>query len=154
MLSEDLGSRSASEKVRVPEFESLWNAYPRAVRGKDFEYGIYQLKLGGDADGPFSLDVGDRDDLNVVRFGGKEKLDGHTFRWTGAQSFVSITGLTGTEREIVLVMNDGGRPAKAPPARVEVFLNDVRLGGARVTLASSLSIRHSDCAGVGRGGQR
>jgi len=104
------------------------------VRGKDFEYGIYQLSLEAAADRPFALDVGDRDDLNVVRFGGKETTDGHTFRWTGPQSFVSINGLTGREREVVLVMNDGGRPAQAPPAIVQVFFNDVHLGDAHVGL--------------------
>jgi hypothetical protein len=36
--------------------------------------------------------------------------------------------LTGRERELVLVMQDGGRPAGAPPAAVEVALADVRLG--------------------------
>jgi hypothetical protein len=123
---------AASERIRVPEYDSLYDAYPRGVRGKDFEYGIYQLKLGGEAGRGFSLDVGDRDDLNVVRFGGKETTDGQTFRWSGSQSFISVTGLTGREREVLLVMNDGGRPAQAQAAVVEVFLNDVRLGEARV----------------------
>jgi len=124
----------ASEKIRVPEYESLWNAYPKAVRAKDFEYGIYRLSLDASPSGPFDLDVGTQDDLNVVRLGGKETTEGHTFRWTGAQSFISVNGLTGHERQLVLVMNDGGRPANAPPALVEVFFNDVRLGEATVGL--------------------
>jgi hypothetical protein len=45
---------------------------------------------------------------------------------------VAIPGMDGTEREVVLVMHDGGRPAQAPPAHVDVQLNGVPIGGADV----------------------
>ena len=44
----------------------------------------------------------------------------------------AITGLTGQEREVVLVLGDGGRPAAATPARVEVLLGGRSLGTLEV----------------------
>jgi hypothetical protein len=41
--------------------------------------------------------------------------------------------LTGHEHEIELVMHDGGRPAGAPPATIEVFFNGTSLGTVNVT---------------------
>jgi hypothetical protein len=73
------------------------------------------------------------DDLSIVRFHARETADGRSIRWTMPTSFVSATGLTGREHEIALVMHDGGRPASAPPAEVEVFFDDHSLGRVRVT---------------------
>jgi hypothetical protein len=112
-----------SEQVRVPEYESLYNAYPRGVRRKDFDYGVFQLALGELAAGGFSLDVGREDELNVVRFFDKETTEGRTVRWTRATSYVAVPGLSGAERELVLVMHDGGRVKAAGPARVDVFFD-------------------------------
>lgn len=133
----------AGEKIQAPEYEPavvlgdkgvpLAAAYPREIRHKEFDYGVYELKLdAGRAAGPFSLDVGYQDDLNVVRFNAKEVTEGRTIRWTGPQSFVAIPGLTGNEREVILIMSNGGRPPNAPRARVEVSLNNVPLGSVEV----------------------
>lgn len=53
-------------------------------------------------------------------------------RWTQDASEISVTGMTGTEREVVLTMSDGGRPAGATAARVEVLFNGTSLGTADV----------------------
>jgi hypothetical protein len=123
----------------VPSFiASPWNAYRGGIRSYKVHYTLYRLELAETPPTGFALDVGFEDDLQVVRLGDKEVADGRTFRWTGRQSFVSVRGLTGREREIVLVLQDGGRPPNAPPATVEVFLGnpatgDVSLGRITVT---------------------
>ncbi len=120
----------ADGRVQVPEYASTsWNVYPEGVRRKEFDYSLYQLSIGERAGaGGFHLDVGDRDDLFVVRFYAKERSEGRTIRWTGPTSYISVPGLSGTEHEVVLTMHDGGRPAAAPPARVTVRFNDTIIG--------------------------
>jgi hypothetical protein len=116
----------------VPEYESVVNAFPRYVRRKEFDFGLYELLPAAPGAGPFDLDVGIRDDLHVVRFHAKEAADGRTMRWTQRQSFVSVPAFPAGAREVVVVMSAGGRPAAAPPADVTVRLNDRVLGTARV----------------------
>jgi hypothetical protein len=134
LLSRRIGAAAVDDgRVHVQEFEaSPWNVYPRGVRRKDFDYSIYQLLTGPALHDGFVLDLGYRDDLNVVRFHAKELSDGRTVRWTRTQSFVAVTGLAGTERTVTFVMHDGGRPKSAPPARIEVFLGEVLLGAIDV----------------------
>jgi hypothetical protein len=122
----------ADERVRVPEYESLWDVYPRGSRWKDFNYTVYELTLGENPSGPFVLDIGDRDDLNVVRFHAKEESEGRSIRWTGPSSQIAVPAMRGSEREVELVMHDGGRPKNAPPARVEVLFNNVAIGAVDV----------------------
>jgi hypothetical protein len=112
---------------------SPWNAFRAGVRPYKFHYSLYRLESAPTTETGFSLDVGFEDDLQVVRFSDKEVTEGRSFRWTGDQSFVAVRGLTGREREIALVMHDGGRPAAAPPATLEVLLADVSLGRLTVT---------------------
>jgi hypothetical protein len=71
----------ADDRFQVPEYESLRNAYPTHVRQKEFDFGIYQFIRAQDQKG-FALDVGTRDDLNVVRFHAMERAGDPTFRWT------------------------------------------------------------------------
>ncbi len=116
-------------QLHAPSFlVTPWNDYRAGIRPYKFDYSLYRLERGPTTSGGFALDIGFEDDLSVVRFGDKEMTDGRTFRWTSPQSFVSVRGLTGREREIALVMHDGGRPAAAAPASVEVFLGEVPLG--------------------------
>jgi Dolichyl-phosphate-mannose-protein mannosyltransferase len=123
----------SSDRFQVPEYESTVNAYPRFVRRKEFDFGLYELlPAANDVDTPFDLDVGIRDDLNVVRFHAKEVADGRTMRWSQRQSFVSLPKVAATSREVVIVMSSGGRPEAAPPAEVSVFLDERPLGTARV----------------------
>jgi uncharacterized membrane protein len=122
----------ASDRVQIDEFEVTTDRLPRDINKKEFDYGIYHLTLEQETAGPFTLDVGDRDDLHVVRFHAKESTEGRLVRWTQDASELAITGTTGTEREVVLTMSDGGRPAAATPARVEVFFNGTSIGAAEV----------------------
>jgi hypothetical protein len=129
----------------VPEYETVWccseddaterywNRFPTTVRRKDLGYTVFQLSIGAPARQGFVLDVGYLDDLNVLRFHAREQVDGRTVRWTTRQSFVSVTGLVGGEREVEFVMSAGGRPASVAPAVVEVYFNSVLLGRLPVT---------------------
>jgi len=133
LLSRQISATAlSSDRVQVEEFEVTTDRLPIAIRRKEFDYGIYALTLGAQAAGPFTLNIGDRDDLHVVRFHAKESTEGRMIRWTQDASEISITGMTGSEREVVLTMSDGGRPAGATAARVEVFFNGTRLGAAEV----------------------
>jgi hypothetical protein len=133
-----------SDRVQIDEFEvtketiridgsRVTNAtLPASVRHKEFDYGVYRLTLGQSAAGPFTLDIGSRDDLHVLRFHAKEQSEGRAIRWTQDASEVALSGMTGSERELTMIMSDGGRPANAPPARVRLLLNGVPLGESDV----------------------
>ena len=123
----------ASDRFQVPEYDAPMNRYPLFVRQKEFEYSVYEFTDPKPDDGrPFDLDVGRGDDLHVLRFHAKEESEGHTFRWTRAVSYLSVTVIRPGSREVTLWMSDGGRPRSAPPAEVTVYLQDHRLGSATV----------------------
>jgi hypothetical protein len=135
LLSHRYGVRAiASERFQVPEYDAPLNAFPRFVRQKEFEYGLYEFTPAQPqtGDSAFDLDVGVKDDLNVVRFHAKEVSEGHTFRWTGATSYISVTHVSSSSREVTLWLNNGGRPAAAGPAQVTVFLQGESIGSAVV----------------------
>ncbi|MGH9307809.1 MAG: hypothetical protein ACRD1U_00450 [Vicinamibacterales bacterium] len=123
----------ASQRFQVPEYESS-KTYPRGVRRKEFDFGLYELlpPLPDEAARVLDLDVGIDDDLNVVRFHAKEQTEGRTIRWSQRQSFVSFPVLPAGSREVVIVMSAGGRPPAAPPADVEVYLDEQLLGTVHV----------------------
>ncbi len=121
--------------IMLPEYATApFGSFPDGPRMKDLGYNLYQLSLGDVERHGFALDVGTMDDLNVLRFHARESTEGRSVRWTGPQSFIAVTGLIGTERELVLVMHNGGRPEKAPPAEIEVYFNDTVLGKVQVPL--------------------
>lgn len=121
LLSRHIGAVPVfDERFSVPEYDSAWNAYPQGVDRKDFQYTVYELVLDPPFTAGFTLDIGERDDLNVVRFFAKERSDGRSVRWTQGRSAVAVAGLAGSETTLVLTMHDGGRPAGAEPARVTV----------------------------------
>ena len=134
LLSQHVSSEPmAAGPLMLPEYATApFNSFPDGPRTKDLGYNLYQLSLGDVERRGFILDVGTMDDLNVVRFHARETNDGRSVRWTGPQSFIAVTGLMGTERELVLVMHNGGRPEKAPPAEIEVAFNDTVLGKVQV----------------------
>jgi hypothetical protein len=138
LLSHRYGVRPLlSDRFQVPEYESAYNAYPRGVRRKEFEFGVYEFVAAppaGHTEGLwFDLDIGVRDDLHVLRFHAKEESEERTYRWTQARSMVSVTLIRDTARTVTLGLADGGRPPAAPPARVEVFLHGQQIGSATVT---------------------
>lgn len=134
LLSHSYGvSAIWSDQYQVPEYQSALNAFPRSVRQKEFQYGLYEFTPPVPrSDIWFDLDVGTNDDLHVVRFRAKEPSEGRTFRWTGAASAVTVTTMLAGAREVTLVMGDGGRPPAAPPAIVQVFLHNQLLGRVEV----------------------
>src|SRR3954470_5107474 len=105
LLSHRYGVRPiASERFQVPEYDAPLNAFPRFVRQKEFEYGLYEFTPPEppNEDAGFDLDIGLGDDLNVVRFHAKEVSEGRTFRWTAATSYVSVTHLLPSNQEVTL----------------------------------------------------
>jgi hypothetical protein len=133
----DLVSRSIAaepvfgDRFQVPEYESRRNAYPREVKRKEFDFGVYRFTRPGTEVAAFALDVGHLDDLNVYRFHAKEQMDGVTFRWSRDASYVALPRLD-RARTLTLWLNDGGRPAKAPRASVTVYLDARLLGTVEV----------------------
>src|SRR5688572_28204099 len=87
------------------------------------------------ATGPVRLEIGVKDDVNVVRFHAKERQSetGMTFRWTRGLSYVLLQGIAPTARELTIWMSRGGRPATAPPADVSVAIGGALLGVATPT---------------------
>ncbi len=134
LLSHRYGVRPlSSDRFQVPEYASLVDAYPTTIRRKEFEYGLYEFTSAEPpASRTFDLDVGVRDDLHVLRFYAKEESGGRTFRWTRARSFVSVTVIQPDSRELIIWMNNGGRPQNVPPADVTVSLHGQALGTVRV----------------------
>src|SRR6202022_2378217 len=96
----------ASERFQVPEYETSRNGLPRFARLKEFDFGLYAFTPPEPREGLwFDLDVGVRDDLHVVRFHAKEQSGGRTFRWTHATSYISVTIIHPSSREVTLWLN-------------------------------------------------
>ena len=115
----------ASDRFQIPEYESAQNAYPRSVKQKEFEYSVYAFGPPVGRPAANELDVGVNDDLNVdplSRQGGDRRTDDPLV--AGAHRSSSSTGFGAGDRTLALWMNDGGRPAAAPPADVTVSLDD------------------------------
>ena len=113
----------------MPEYESLYNAYPRSVRQKEWDFGVYRFITPRGGSSWFSLDVGTIDDLHVVRFHAKERHQNQTtFRWSRDVSYVSLLVGAPDASLLTLWMSDGGRPAQAGPTQVKVTLDDQPLG--------------------------
>jgi hypothetical protein len=133
LLSRAVAVRAvAGERFQIPEYESLWNAYPTHVRHKEFDFGIYRFVDATPEDQGVNLDIGTMDDLYVVRFHAKERNGRGTFRWTRDESYLSLLGISPRNRVLVLWMANGGRPPQAGPADVEAFLGTTSLGRVRV----------------------
>jgi hypothetical protein len=125
----------AGERFQIPEYDAPLDAYPRFIRRKEFDFGIYELTRPDPATAsqPFDLDVGFQDDLNVVRFHAKQETDGHTYRWSRDPSYIGVTNIRATSREVVLWLSNGGRPEAAGLADVTVSLDNQSLGTLHVT---------------------
>lgn len=123
-----------SERFDVPEFESTTDRFP-ARSARKFIFGVYEFvdPSRADEDGSYELDIGEHDDLQVLRFHSAEQSDGTTFRWTQDTSYVIFGSAPPEPRELTLVLNDGGRPAAAPPARVAIFVGSQQLGEVAVS---------------------
>ena len=126
----------ASERFQIPEYEQPRRTYPRGVRHKEFDFGVYELRPERVSVETFDLDVGTMDDLFVRRFHAKERhSSGTSFRWTRSLSLVAIMGVSPEKRVLTLWLNDGGRPDHLPPATAALYLNDRLLGTVIATSA-------------------
>lgn len=131
LLSRDWSaSVLATARFQLPEYDAPLNAFPRYARAKQFDYTIYELTPGAGEEiaNEFVLDIGTRDDLNVLRFHAKEETEGRTIRWSRDVSYILLPDLREGRREVVLWLSDGGRPPAAPPAVVTITLADQPLG--------------------------
>ena len=136
LLSNDVAVTPVdSDRFQIPEYESPYNGYPRGVRFKAFDFGLYRFVPPVEARGPFILDVGIMDDLHVRRFHAKEQIQssGVTFRWSRDRSFISIAGASADSRTATLWLSDGGRPPGVARARIQMFINETLLGEASLT---------------------
>jgi hypothetical protein len=123
-----------SERFQVPEYDSPTNAYPAGVERKEFDYGIYRfVDVSALAREPVTS-IGERDDLQVVRFHAKERdpRSGRPYRWTRDVSYVSLLNVTPRTRAVTLWMADGRRPPAVDRARVEVSFGEQLLGTVTV----------------------
>jgi hypothetical protein len=59
-------------------------------------------------------------------------MDDTPYRWSGPQSFILLLGIPADARRISLWMSNGGRPATAGPATVEIALDEDILGTVTV----------------------
>jgi hypothetical protein len=135
LVSQHFGIRPVvSERFEVPEFESTADRVPTRSARK-FIFGVYEFvePPRGDEAGWYQLDVGEHDDLQVLRFHSAEQSDRTTFRWTQRTSYVIVSSLPPGAAELTLVLNDGGRPPTAPPARLAVYVGTQRLGEIAVS---------------------
>ena len=130
LLSSSVGVEPvASERFQVPEYESRRNAYPTRVRGEGIRLRPLPVRHASGRRRACSRSTSATKTISyVVRFHAKERDRRGTFRWTQRQSYLSIPALTADRHELVLWMQNGGRPPKAPPARVEAFIGDQSIG--------------------------
>ncbi len=133
LVSPAIGAEAVfGDRFQVPEYEVRRNGYPRLVKRKEFDFGVYRFTDPRAQPDTFALDIGHLDDLNVVRFHAKERSDGLPFRWSRDTSYIALPRMD-RARMLTLWMDAGGRPANAPRAHVVIYLNDALLGEVDVT---------------------
>ena len=131
VLSRDIAVESVeTDLFLLPEYDSPTNAYPDGVRLKEFDFGIYKFVPRTPA--LPQLDIGNGDGLYVRDFHAVERDARGTYRWTRAESYLVLVGVPGDANHLVLWMDNGGRPASAPPAQIAVSVGDVSLGSVVV----------------------
>ena len=74
------------------------------------------------------LDIGEQDDLQVVRFHAKERDHRGTYRWTRALSYLSLIGVPADTQRLCYGWTTAAGRGKAPPAEVEAFIGEISLG--------------------------
>lgn len=123
----------SGDRFQVPEYDTPLNRYPDGIHQKEFEYGLYRLTPASPTPaGAVDLAIGTLDDLNVVRFHARETRGdtGVAFRWSRGLSYVLLMGVPPDARHLTVWMSNGGRPAEAPPAQVELSIGDDVIGSA------------------------
>ena len=123
------------DHFEIPEYESAYMAYPKEVRLKAFDYGVYELLPRLTTDDTFELDVGTNDDIYVEQFYAKETSpqNGVTFRWSTESSSVQVPAINSQTRTVTVWLNRGARPLSAAPAIANLYLDDQFVGAAEPT---------------------
>jgi hypothetical protein len=133
LLSKHLGVLQVWNDVFwVPEYESVPNAYPSAVKQKEFRYQQCRLVTGEEAEVAMAQPVVPLDDVHLVDFHDTERDQRGAWRWSRGESGALLTNIGPDTTAILISMENGGRPASAPPAVVEVTLADRVLGRVAV----------------------
>jgi hypothetical protein len=133
-----LTPRIAVERVRkenfsIPEYEQPRESYPRGVRLKAFDFGIYRFVDPKPEDERLLLDMDESDDVSVLRFYAPESNGDDVYRWSSARSLVTVLGIRPDRRTVTMWMSSGGRPAAGGPAVVRVAIEGQTLGEVTVT---------------------
>ena len=135
LLSPGVGAEIVeSERFQVSEYEKTsYDTYPTRVPLKPFDFTVYKLVESPTAAVPHALDLGGADDLYLVDFHPKERLEKGelTFRWTQERSYL-LMGIPAGGRELVLTMSSG-RPKGVEPAHVTVSIEGHDLGSVEPT---------------------
>lgn len=121
------------DRFQIPEYESASDTWPRVVREKKFSLTLYALTYTTTPPTVRDIEVGGPDNLWVYRIHAREESEGVRFRWTRDISYVNVQGLSAGSGAVSLSMDDGGRPAAAGAAQVQVSLNDHVLGTVTVS---------------------
>ncbi len=113
LLSPGIASTVVSnESFQIPEYERTpYSVHPHLTRLKPFDFTIYRI-VKSDVDATvYSLDIGGADDLHLLDFLPKERLDDRTvtFRWTKDRSRL-LLGVRDSSRE------SGSPPQQWPPS--------------------------------------
>ena len=132
--SSETGAELVSrEHARIPHYDRTLNAYPNGPVNWEFDYSIYNLLVDPPPPGPFELDVGGDDDVQVLGMHPRTLNErGVTYRWTTAASIVWVAGTLPDAHEVTLHMSNGGRPEAAGVAEVRVSLAGLPLGKVTV----------------------
>jgi hypothetical protein len=125
--------RVSNERFSIPEYEQPYEAYPRGVRHKEFNFGVYRFVDPAPGGDPFDLDMDESDDVSLLRFFAPEPSGSDVFRWSGARSYATILGVGPARRTLTVTMSSGGRPVRAGAPEVTVSLNDQVLGTVTVS---------------------
>ena len=130
LLSSSVGVEPVvSERFQVPEYESRRNAYPTRVRGKRNSTTACIASSRRRRHAASSRSTSATKTTSTSSGSTPKERDRRgTFRWTQRQSYLSLPALTADRHELVLWMQNGGRPPKAPPARVAAFIGDQPIG--------------------------
>ena len=116
--------RSASERFQVPEYESPSNAYPRGRASRRSSTTASTRSAPPGRGRPAAVRPRRRHQRRPARpplpRQGADARDGRS-AGRGERRMISVTAIAGERTELALWMDDGGRPAAAPPADVTVL---------------------------------
>jgi len=123
-----------SENFQIPEYEQTSNRLPTAVRAKEFDFSIYELRNEIVEPEDYLLDIGEMDDVYIRNFHAKENHGSlnMSFRWTKTISHASLFGIT-EQRRILTVWAGSARPEHLGNSIAELHLEGHFVGTINAT---------------------